>query len=160
MRGDSLFRERPVSSDPRRQRTLVVARDGPSGGIFVRRARTYVYCARLRHKVSIPISLRRVYDTGGLSLCLSYELYERRTGTESERALSTKRPREGWRKEEAVALVKRRNVPRRLPHVAGAHARLIASCEILTRFRLRAAVMARVRDNRFAGSNGMLLCGR
>lgn len=35
-----------------------------------------VYCGRAAHKVSILISVRRVYGISGLTLCLSYELYE------------------------------------------------------------------------------------
>lgn len=139
----------------------------------MRRPRTYVYCSRFRHKVSIPISLRRVYDTGGLTLCLSYELYETHRLSESERAraraslpvssLSTTSPARGEEEEEeAVAL----ETAAERPAAVTAPCSRRRSCEdharreILTRFRLRAAVMGRARDNGFAGSNGMLLCGR
>lgn len=82
----------------------------------------HVYCAWFEHKVSIPISLRRVYDASGLTLCLSYKLYETRTVSESAFASALYWP---LYEEEALTRVSR-NVRRCLLLVAAAHARICA----------------------------------
>lgn len=132
------------------------------GRNFVRRPRTYVYCSWFRHEVSIPISLRRVYDVSELTLCLSYELYETHRHRKwaprvSPHVVAVDKERQ--EAEEKKKLFRNGGTS----HGCSISPTLIRgswSREILKRFRLRYAVMGRAQNNGFAGSNGMLLCGR